>query len=166
MHSFGLLCQLGTFKSLWTYTLVSTNKIVSCSSNCQGTSYIRTQVKSCMKPGEGVNPGTHFLKPGDKFPQPGVNPEQAWSKPGPNPGPKRDETRWMKPETRQESLQTPGQPGRWNRNPGSTRSKKNSRSGSVRQAVLLVYARAIWTIQAIGPYGLLLRKRWRAKNFP
>ena len=65
-----------------------------------------------MKPGEGVNPGTHFLKPGDKFPQPGVNPEQAQSKPGPKPGPKWDETQWMKPETRQESLQTPGQPGR------------------------------------------------------
>ena len=64
-----------------------------------------------MKPGEGVNPGTHFLKPGDKFPQLGVNPEQARSKPGPKPGQKWDETRWMKPETRKESLQTPGQPG-------------------------------------------------------
>ena len=49
-----------------------------------------------MKPGEGVNPGTHFLKPGDIFTQPGANLEQARAK----PVPKLDETPWMKPETR------------------------------------------------------------------
>ena len=75
------------------------------------TSYIRTQVKSCMKPGEGVNPGTHFLKPGDIFTQPGANPEQARAKPRPKMGWNPvDETR---------------DPVRILANPGSTRPVKH-----------------------------------------